>query len=308
MRDGKVDLFLDSGAFSAWTQGVEIDIQEYIAFIKEHEHILEVYANLDVIGVGGKQPNRLTAEMTLKNQKIMEDAGLKPMAVFHFGEPFEFLEYYVQNNEYIALGVAGNTGKKIQPWLDDCFSNYICDEKGYPRRKIHGFAVTSLSNMIRYPWYSVDSTSWVQTGRMGSIYVPRGRPGDWVYDENSWKIAVSNQSPKTKDSGSHFSTLSPKAKEVIQAYLDEKGYKMGRSSFREEPQSYKLKDGERWGEKKPLDKSRKRKVEVIEEDGISNRYQLRDEMNIIYFLDLEKTFPEWPWPFKRDGKGPKLGV
>ena len=38
-------------------------------------------------------------------------------------------------------------------------------------------------------------------------------------------------------------------------------------------------------------------IEIIEEIGISNTYQLRDEINIIYFLDLEKNMPSWPRPF-----------
>ena len=46
----RIKWFLDSGAFSAFTQGAEIDIQEYIEFIKEHKDYLEAYANLDVIG------------------------------------------------------------------------------------------------------------------------------------------------------------------------------------------------------------------------------------------------------------------
>ena len=44
-----VDVFLDSGAFSAWTRGMEIDIQKYIEFIKQNQDIITVYANLDVI-------------------------------------------------------------------------------------------------------------------------------------------------------------------------------------------------------------------------------------------------------------------
>ena len=38
----KIELFLDSGAFSAWTQKVEINIQDYIEFIKEHEKLLDL--------------------------------------------------------------------------------------------------------------------------------------------------------------------------------------------------------------------------------------------------------------------------
>ncbi len=260
-----------------------------------------MYANLDVIGIGGKQPNELTAKLTLENQKIMEAAGLDPLPCFHFGEPFDYLEYYIENYDYVALGVAGNTGLKLIPWLDACFGEYICDDKGFPRIKIHGFAVTSLPVMMRYPWWSVDSTSWVQTGRMGSIYVPRYRNGEWIYDENSWKIAVSSRSPNNKEAGKHIDTLSPRQKQVILDYVHAKGYALGKSRFEKVSQSHELKEGERWAEKKPKDKSAKRLLEIIEEPGLSNRYQLRDELNIIYFQDLEKSMPEWPWPYKKKG-------
>jgi len=305
----KVDLFLDSGAFSAWTQGAEIDIQEYIKFIKNHLDVINVYANLDVIGVGGKQPNRLTAEKTLENQRIMEDAGLTPIPVFHYGEPEEdFLKYYVDNYDYIAIGVAGNTGDKLKPWLDRCFGNYICKSNGMPKTKVHGFAVTSLRIMLRYPWYSVDSTSWVVTGRMGSIYVPRQRDGKWVYDEDSWKIAVSSRSPASKEAGKHINTLPPKQKQLVLDYIHYKGYQLGKSSFKTVSADYELKENERWASKKPKDKTAKREVEVIEEPGICNKYQLRDEMNIIYFQDLERSMSEWPWPFKKKNKIQGFGL
>lgn len=298
---GKVDLFLDSGAFSAWTQGVNIDIYEYIDFIKKHLDVLEVYANLDVIGLGGKQPNRITAEKTLENQKIMEAAGLNPLPCFHFGEPFEFLQYYVDNYDYLALGVAGNTGNRLMPWLDECFGNYICDKDGMPKVKVHGFAITSLKMMMRYPFYSVDSTSWIMTSRMGSIFVPRYKNGKWIYDENSWRVAVSSRSPDKFEAGKHIDTFSPREKQIILSYIHEKGYKLGKSRFETRPQDYELKENERWAEKKPKDKNALRSIEIIEEEGISNCYQLRDEMNIIYFQDLEKSMPKWPWAFKQKG-------
>jgi len=296
----KVDLFLDSGAYSAWTQGANIDIHDYIKFIKKHEEFIDVYANLDVIGIGGKQPNRLTAEATLNNQGIMEDAGLSPLPCFHFGEPYEFLEAYVESYDYIALGVAGNSGKKLIPWLDTCFSDYICDDKGLPKLKVHGFAVTSLKNMVRYPWYSVDSTSWVITGRMGSIFMPRWSVTDnkWIHDGNSWKMAVSNRSPDMLEAGQHIDTLSPLHKAIVIRYITEKGYQLGKSEFKLEDPSYKLKHEERWSEKKEKGQV-KRGVEVFVEPGLCNDYKLRDEMNIIYFLDLEKSMPEWPWAFEK---------
>src|SRR6266581_8688419 len=42
--------FLDSGAFGALTRGATIDLDRYIAWIKQHQDHLSPYASLDVIG------------------------------------------------------------------------------------------------------------------------------------------------------------------------------------------------------------------------------------------------------------------
>ncbi len=303
MKSRKVDLFLDSGAFSAWTQGVEINIHEYIEFIKQYQDIINVYANLDVIATGNKLiDKKKAAETTLQNQRIMEKAGLAPLPVFHVGEPFEYLEYYLKHYDYVCLGgMVGRPKNTLTSWLNECFGTYICDKDGFPKVKVHGFGLTSFSLMLRYPWYSVDSTSWIVTARTGAIFVPRYRDGRWIYDENAWKITVSSRSPKTKDAGQHINTLSSKERQIVLKYIHEKGYKLGKSEFIKAPQTHKPAENERWAEKKPKDKNAKRLLEVIQEEGVSNKYQLRDELNIIYFQDLEKTLPPWPWSYKQKG-------
>jgi len=286
----KIDLFLDSGAFSAKSQGLSIDIDAYIAFIKEHEHLLTVYANLDVIG------NPIASA---RNLKKMEAAGLKPLPVFHHGsDPDEFLVPLLEKYDYICLGGLVKTSDLVL-YLDRIWSNYLVDSTGLPKVKVHAFGMTSLPLMLRYPWYSVDSTSWVLTGRLGSIMIPRYKGGEWVYDENSWKIAVSNRSPNQKDAGKHITTLTPVEKSIFMNYIHEKGFVLGKSRFEKRPITYdELKPGEKWAEKKPVDKSIKtRLLEIIEEPGLSNNYVQRDELNIIYFLDLEQNMPEWPWAF-----------
>lgn len=289
----RVELFLDSGAFSAWSQGKEINIDEYIQFIKDNKDVIDVYANLDVIG---------NAEATWKNQTYMESKGLKPLPVYHYGEDIKWLKKLLTGKyDYISLGgmVPISTGDLIH-WLDDLFKNYLCDDKGMPIVKVHGFGLTSLRLMLRYNWFSVDSTSWVVTGRMGSIYIPRFRNGKWIYDEDSWKIVVSNRSPASKEAGKHINTMSPNEKKILTSYITEKGYSLGKSEYKTVDYNYELQENERFTEKKPADKKAKREVEVIIERGVSNVYQLRDEMNIIYFLDLEKSMPEWPWSFRTE--------
>jgi hypothetical protein len=283
----KVDLFLDSGAFSAFTQKVTIDINEYIDFIKTHKDHLEVYANLDVIG---------DPRATWKNQMIMERAGLNPLPCFHYGDDMKWLERYLNNYDYIAFGgMVPISTPALSKWLDTLFGDFICDANGIPKVKIHGFGLTSLRLMLRYPWYSVDSTSWVMTGRMGSIYVPKKQRGVWIYDEESLKVAVSNRSPSQKEAGKHIATFSPKYKEMILSYINSKGYVLGNSTFRIEKESYELKENEKWAGKA---KQGMREVETIVEPGVGNDYRLRDEMNIIYFLDLEKSFSAYPRKFE----------
>ena len=304
-----VELFLDSGAFSAMTKGVKIDIDKYIEFIKEWQpQGIDVYACLDVIGDPIK---------TQENQIYMESKGLKPLITFHNKEDYKWLEKYVNEYEYIAIGGIAKTGiKKSQMLnhLDKCWS-IICNKNGIPKCKVHGFGITAIDMLFRYPWYSVDSTSWVLTGRFGSVFVPKYRDGQYIYNENSWKVSVSNQSPDQKTDGQHFTNFSPMEQEVITQYFDLKGFKIGKSEYRSESKkTYKLKNGERWLNSDsaacrelieemdvyvpPANLATAEIIETVIESGLSNDYKQRDELNIIYFLDLEREFRQWPWPFK----------
>ena len=286
-QKSKVNLFLDSGAFSAFTQGVEINIEEYIAFIKEHKQYLKVYSNLDVIG---------SAKETYKNQKIMEAAGLSPLPCYHYGEPLRYLERYIENYNYVALGgMVPISTADLHKWLDQIWEDIICDSKGMPKVKIHGFGLTSHNLMWHYPWYSVDSTSWVVTGRLGSIYIPKYREGKWNYRITPWKVAVSERSPSKKEAGKHFSTFTKMEQDIILHYLKDKGYVIGQSSFKTMSDKYELKENERWYGKAI---EGKREVEVIEIPGLCNDYKLRDEINIIYYSDFAKEFPKWPYPLQ----------
>jgi hypothetical protein len=128
-----ISFFLDSGAFSAWSKGIKINIQDYIKFIKDNKDYIDIYAILDDI----KDP-----KITLQNQKIMEESGLNPLPCYHYGEDIKYLKYYIENYDYIAIGgMVPISNKDLIIWLDNIFSKYICDFNGYPKIKIHGFGL-----------------------------------------------------------------------------------------------------------------------------------------------------------------------
>lgn len=282
----KPELFIDSGAFSAWSQNTEIDIYKYIEFIKRYEKYIDYYAVLDSIG---------SPEKTLQNQIIMEGAGLKPMPCFHYGENERYLKEYLRYPIIALGGMVPIPTVKLRPWLDHLFTEYLCDKNGMPIIKVHGFGMTAIPLMVRYPWYSVDSTSWVATSRFGGILVPK------FYGENfnylkPLKIDVSTRVKKggLKD-GQHLDTLTTLEKKKVIEYIKKTGYPLGKSTFTWNSPNHELEADERWASKL---KDNKRLLEKIIEPGITNDYHYRDQFNIDYFVKLEKSLPQWPWAFK----------
>jgi hypothetical protein len=302
----KVELMLDSGAFSAWSQKTTIDIDAYLKFALAHIDLIDYVVNLDVIpGWPGKKltpkDREESAQKGWANYVYLKKKGIpkeKLIHVFHQGEDFKWLRRMIARDlGYIGVSPANDktTAQKMQ-WLDECM-NHVTDRKGFPIIKFHGFAVTSLRLMLRYPWYSVDSTSWVMTSRMGSILVPVRKNGKYIYDIDPHKVIVSAKSPKADIKGKHINSYPRSVRSVILDYVSEHGYSLGKSKFIKRSFDAELRSNERWAEKKK--DSGKRLVEVVEEIGLCNTYQLRDEMNIIYFNDLEKNLVPWPnKPFK----------
>lgn len=287
--ENDISIFLDSGAFSAFSQGVEIKIDVYIQFIKKNKACIMHYANLDVIG---------NPEATIKNQTAIEKAGLLPMPCYHYGEDIKYLKYYLKNYKYIALGgMVPISTPVLRSWLDKIFSTYICDAKGVPKAMIHGFGMTSFSLMMRYPWYSVDSTTWSVAGRMGEIIIPK-KINKTLNTEEMWRIAVSNRSPHIKRAGKHINTMTEAEKKIIAKYINHKGHTLGESIFSFELDNYELKKNERWSGVSLEDGTKE--VEHIIEEGLCNSSVLRDEFNKVYFIELENNKPAHASLFKHN--------
>ncbi len=183
------ELFLDSGAFSAFTNGVEIDIERYAEFIHASDGIWDHVANLDCIPGNGVTPTS-AAEKSYRNLRYLESLGCKVVPCFHAGEPYRYLERYIERYDYIALGgMVKGRRDLLQNWLDWCWLNYLTHEDGRPRVKVHGFGLSSYWAATRYPWYSLDSTSWLYD----SVRRPEPICRVWINDRPV-VIDVRNQS------------------------------------------------------------------------------------------------------------------
>ena len=142
------DWALDSGAFSAWKSGTEIDLQEYIAeckrLMKQDKRLVEIFA-LDVIG---------DHAASIQNCETMWRAGVEAIPTFHVGEPEEALQHIADRYPKIAVGgLVGRKRPEKIAFLDQVFARV------WPKR-IHGFGVADEVLLNRYPFHSVDATSW----------------------------------------------------------------------------------------------------------------------------------------------------
>lgn len=237
----------------------------YLHFLKKHAHETAIYANLDIVN---------HPEATYENQKWFEKRGFTPMPVWHFGTDIAYLQKYLDEGyEYIGIGgMVPNPFRVLKPSLDAIFTKYICDNKGYPRVKVHGFAATSIPLMVRYPWWSVDSSTWIKTAAFGQIIVPRKVKGEYDYLNHPHKIEVSIKSPRRKTLA-HFDSQKPSIKKYILEYIAQNGFELGESV---------LKNDE----------------EKVIKTGVRNSYQLRCGLNMLFYIGLQNALPEWPWKFK----------
>ena len=140
------DWVLDSGAFTAWTKGKQVDLSEYIdtalELRAEDPLLTEVFA-LDVIG---------DHEGSLRNCEEMHRQGVNAIPCFHVDEPEEALIEMAAKYDKIALG--GMVGfKSKRAFAEQCFARV------FPK-KIHGFGVGNSKDILALPWHSVDASNW----------------------------------------------------------------------------------------------------------------------------------------------------
>lgn len=168
---GSQNLLLDSGAFTFFTKGKTINIQQWIDYIKEHKP--ENSIQFDVIG---------DPEASWVNWKKSEEQ-VHTLPVLHYGATNEQIKRVLTAAPYICLGalvpLAKNRKVLIQ-WLDHIFS--FKESRGV---KMHCLGIMQRDILLRYPFYSADSSSALSAVRypMEKNKLVRYRQQHWHYRE-----------------------------------------------------------------------------------------------------------------------------
>ena len=165
LNDG-IPIFMDSGAFSAFTKGKKIDIDEYIEFINFYGDKLKLIASLDVINEPLKSYNNYEYIYDKINYKD------KLIPCFHLGEPLEYLDRYLEDLKvkYLAIGGLAINKKNQNRNVIEGIVNYIRNKN--KTIKIHLFGISNVDLIKNLDITSIDSSTWIRRAIYGDILNP----------------------------------------------------------------------------------------------------------------------------------------
>jgi len=311
----KLELMLDSGAFSAHSQGTPIILEDYANYILDDHGMWDVVASLDVIPrtLDPKHIARAADqgwENWVELKRLLKPVGIEPIHTFHFGEPIWVLERLKNECEYFALG--GFAKKKLEDkaaWLDSIMP-LLVDDEGWPTHRLHGFGATSVEIMDRFPFASVDSTSWIATGRFGAAFLTGNLMGR--------KITFSEKSRVKNKPWHYYTSLSPSDRKAVDEFLLTQTY-AGIDGDPTLPMNKRI----LWFPgmtprmlaecycltcNKPVSEDGRSKFEsavrptCCAQPVMNIDYVQRDALNIRYFLEYERNREIRPWNPRRPGQ------
>lgn len=183
----KGKFLIDNGAFTVHRQGGELDIDRYIGWLNDNDEYIDYAIALDHIpGVWGRkrtyQELREAPIKTWENYLYMIERCKSPnklLPVFHQGEDYKYLEQIINhkiNGEYVQyICISGNkelTNKQREDFYLKCFD--IIKKSNNPNVKTHCLGSATMSNAVKFPFTSMDATSWIMTGANGGIFTDMG--------------------------------------------------------------------------------------------------------------------------------------
>ena len=203
-------IFLDSGAFTAQQTGKTIKVSEYGGFLEWNKNKIYCAANFDFGTLEQQAENQIELEKYYPVFPVFHHAE-------YVGKTYRYLlEEFCQKYDLIALGGMNNvrlSKNELQSYLDWCFSIIM----KYPKVRVHGFGQTNPELLKRYPFFSVDSTSWLTPARFGTNLVWKNfRASTLNYkDINSYKKGI-----HLGDVNSYLSRCAETIKEFINMQND----------------------------------------------------------------------------------------
>jgi hypothetical protein len=156
---GFENLLLDSGGYTALVKNMPIELPQYIDYLNKNK--VKTAITLDVPDF----------HKTIENTyELKRSTNTKILPVYHDTEFLDIkkrgvIEKYCADFDYLCL--AGLNRKMLDKKNKEQMGNFIFSHTKN-KIKVHGLAVTNKPFMEKYPFYSVDSTTWLNPAMFGT--------------------------------------------------------------------------------------------------------------------------------------------
>lgn len=175
----KLQILIDPGEYSRYKAEISgqdispITVSDYATFILKHKEKIQGYLSLDVI----ENPEQSHANF----RELVEIIGenFPPIPVWHVQSEWKYLEEIMKlDPPVVAIGGSA--------FLSEQKRNYIFREL-FDRFQgnFHALGLSSRL-MFTYPWFSSDSSAWLQGRKSHSLLTTSGQvkaPADWTTEE-----------------------------------------------------------------------------------------------------------------------------
>jgi hypothetical protein len=155
-------LMIDSGAFTAWSIGQQIDLAEYAEYLHTWQGHWDHAVTLDTIG---------DPVATRKSTRALHEQGLPVMPVFTRGESVAEFDAMVRDCGYVCVGGGVGMSQQVQIRRAKLLQRRASDLGG----GIHALGIGAVSLVREAMPYSADSSNISNAFRYGTIRYFDGR-------------------------------------------------------------------------------------------------------------------------------------
>lgn len=163
-------IFIDSGAHTFFQKIDEYRqkdekfwdkyLTKYTEFVKENKDFLFACANLDIEAIVGIDT---VDKWNDKYFNLVEESGVDVCYIWHSERGETGWEEYAKKHSYIGLSMANDKEATVQRLM-----KRIKVAEKYNTR-VHGMALTKTEILVRVPFFSADSTTWLVGQQYGEL-------------------------------------------------------------------------------------------------------------------------------------------
>lgn len=181
---GECRFILDSGAFSAFNSGHEIDLKEYTQFVKNREVDFDFAVQLDVVG---------NKKETIENLKYQLSCGAQVSPVFTRGMDYEYLDQITNKHRLtfcggLKMGVGAEMRKYGFPYIKK-----LSNAGRLNKCHLLGIGADEIAKTFRP--FSMDTSTSTTTARYGALPLYNGFGKQKWYTRKTLKLERKKAAP-----------------------------------------------------------------------------------------------------------------